>query len=110
MVITYEYDKSMKTRERIKEMPFISFPINWLVRIIPPFGGACIRFHVREKDANKDDVVSIYLDMDDNLGSCGEPYWEVYPYNGDTFRCGKDEIDELLKAIQQSLDVLKTYP
>jgi len=45
---------------------------------------------------------SIYLDSHDRLGCVGEPYWEVYPCDGDTGRCLKAEIAELLKLIESA--------
>jgi len=87
---TYEW------RKWVEEIPPIHFKENWNVRIIPPFNGAIIRFVVNG--------VSVYLDCYDILGSFGGPYWEVYPYKGDTYRCKMNDVDELLQAIQFSID------
>ena len=78
------------------EIPSIKFKQEWEVRIIPPFAGAIVRFVV--------DGVSVYLDCYDILGCFGEPYWEIYPYEGDTYRCKMNNVDELLEAIQHSID------
>jgi len=94
-----EYDSLMKTRERAVEIPFLSFPNDWEVKIIPPFGGAAIRFIVKKRDYK----ASIYLDFDDMLGCHGSPYWEVYPVDGDTERVDKDNVEGLMQAIRNSL-------
>jgi hypothetical protein len=99
-MIPHEYDSYMETRKWIDKIPFIEFPANWKIQIIPPFGGASIRFRVK----NGKSYVSIYLDCYDNLGCVGEPYWEVYPYQTDTFRCGLNETDKLISAIQEILN------
>lgn len=89
-------------RKWIEKIPYIQFPEHWLVEIIPPFGGAIVRFWVRHKDNEKVEV-SVYLDCYDMLGCVGEPYWEVYPYDGDVYRCKMDNITELLEAIEYCL-------
>ncbi len=85
----------------LEEIPFIKWPRNWMVKGVPPFAGAVIRYRVKLEGMQ--DEVSIYLDCYDRLGFYRAPYWEVYPYNDDIFRCGINEIDVLLKAIKQSL-------
>ena len=97
--VTSRYDKVMETREWITKIPYLRFNPNHEVRVIPPFAGATIRFNVR----NKDKSISVYLDCYNNLGSMDEPYWEIYPYNGDTYRCFINEIDKLMEAINEEL-------
>jgi len=80
----------------IHKMPFIQFPANWQIRIIPPAGGAFVRFHVKLPSGL---VKSVYFDALSRLGGMDEPYWEVYPYEGDCGRCFADEIPELLRMI-----------
>lgn len=90
------------------EIPFINFPSNWKVRIVPPFLAAMIRFHVKEETEEKEDAfVSVYLDCHDILGIYGNPYWEVYPYHGDIARCDMNAVEELLENITEALDGLK---
>jgi|694.fasta_scaffold45998_14 hypothetical protein len=43
------------------------------------------------------------LNCYDNIGYCGEPYWEIYPDKSDVFRCGMYETDKLLEAIKNSI-------
>lgn len=82
-----------------KLIPFIKFPADWEIKIIPPFGGAVLRFVVRRGE----NIVSVYLDCYDRLGSYGEPYWEIYPCKPDTYRCPMNEVDDLLEAIDYGL-------
>lgn len=88
-----------KWRDLIEEIPSISFPQDWKIQIIPPFGGAIVRFRVWIPGMNSKEWVSIYLDVYNRLGLATGPYWEVYPYKGDTGRCLMDDTDELLKMI-----------
>lgn len=89
-----------KWREWVKEIPYIRFPSEWDVKIIPPFGGAMARFLI--KTGTKE--ISVYLDCHGSLGAFETPYWEVYPYNDDTYRCHMNETDELIKAIGEALE------
>ena len=86
------------------EIPYITFPTDWQVKIIPPFGGAVVRFRVRKGDVE----VSVYLDCYDNLGCYGKPYWEVHPHDDDVFRCDMEDTEALLKAISESINQRST--
>ena len=92
-----EFDRAFETREWVKKIPHIKFPADWEVQIIPPFSGSIARFRVNDK-------VSVYLDGYDLAGLEGEPYWEVYPHKGDVYRCAMNNVDDLIMAIQESLD------
>ena len=89
---------------RIKSIPFIQFPADWKIQIIPPFGDAVARFKVELPDKR---IKSIYLDYENVLGIYwGEdqepaPYWEVYPHQGDVARCAKDDVETLLRYISE---------
>lgn len=85
-----------------KEIPFIQWPADWLVKAVPPFAGAIIRYRVKKME-NKNSV-SIYLDCYDQLGCFGEPYWEIFPVEGDTYRCAMKNTDELLEQIKIALE------
>lgn len=78
------------------KIPFIQFPADWKVAIIPPFAGAVARFRVLLPGG---ETKSIYLDWHNRLGYCSGPYWEVYPVDGDTGRCLVNETEELLRLI-----------
>lgn len=87
----------------IKLIPNIKFKEKWEIKIIPPFGGAIIRFLVYDGK----NQVSVYLDCYDELGCYGEPYWEIYPYNEDVCRYKMNDIESLLKGIEESFDQRK---
>lgn len=97
--LPYEYSKQMEHKKWRQEIPYIQFPTDWKVQVTPPFGGAVVRFRVRKNNAE----VSIYLDCYNNLGCCDEPYWEVFPYDRDCFRCSMLDIESLLNAITESI-------
>lgn len=103
-MLVYKYDQIMESQKWRNEIPYLQFPIDYKVKIIPPFGGAVVRFLI-EKNGKK---VSVYLDCYNKLGCYGEPYWEIYPHEEDVFRCDMNDTDSLMKAIEQSLsaDVL----
>lgn len=94
-------------RKWADQIPYLDFPDEWLVRPIPPFGGAVVRFTVKLN--NTDTFVSVYLDCDNTLGIWhgpnGEPapYWEVHPYEGDVWRCNMGDTDKLISAIRHAL-------
>lgn len=82
-----------------EEIPFIHWPGDWSVKAIPPVTGAVVRYKVKKPG---DKIVSVYLDCYDILGFFGEPYWEIYPHNNDTFRCKMNDTTALLQAIEES--------
>ena len=87
-------------REWIDKIPFITFPSDWKIKVIPPFGGAIARFQVRKDEKQ----VSVYLDCYNALGYFDGPYWEIYPYQEDIGRTGINNTEELLQMIQESLN------
>lgn len=100
----YKIEGAEDWRGRIDSIPYINFPSHWEVKVIPPYGGAMARFLVKTPGMSDDRRISVYLDMDDNLGACGAPYWEVYPCgDGETYRCAMADTDDLLMAIEHSL-------
>jgi hypothetical protein len=91
----YEWDKWRK------EIPDIKFPSDWKVKIIPPFGGAVIRFLVSKGSK----TVSVYLDCYGELGAMDKPYWEIYPdKDGYNSRFYINEVDEFMQEIKNSLN------
>lgn len=98
--LIYKYHKEMESDRWVKEIPYLSFPADWQVKIIPGFAGAVIRFCVSKGDKS----VSVYLDCYGILGSVSKPYWEIYPYRDDVGRFYMEETEELLKAIEESLN------
>lgn len=89
-----------KQLEWSKKIPSLKFKPHWGVTIIPPFMGALIRFWVKNRKRN----VSVYLDVDSNLGYFGGPYWEVYNPN---FKEGLDGDGIKRFAFNQSAKMMK---
>lgn len=85
----------------LDKVPTIQFPPHWEVAIIPPFRGALVRFRVKKDNA----WISVYLDVYDNLGSMGQPYWEVYPCVGEdgTQRFLMNDTQGLIECIEHNL-------
>jgi hypothetical protein len=99
-----KYDEVVDTHEWMDKIPFIKFNPEWEVKAIPPYSGAIIRYIVKKGD----NTVSIYLDGYDILGYVGEPYWEIYPYENDVFRCMMNETDLLIQAIADSFEDMES--
>jgi hypothetical protein len=109
--LRYNVEASESWREWCEKVPFIRFPADWDVRVIPPFAGALARFIVRLPDG---ETRSVYLDVNNSLGFYAdppEPYWEVYPYQGDTGRCDMADVEELIRMIgDRSTEPQPTVP
>ncbi len=95
----FRAEEIMEYHKWVKEIPYFKFKPEWEVQVSPPFARAVVRFRVRHN--NKE--VSVYLDCYDYLGFVGQPYWEVYPYEDDVYRCLMNNTDELLNAIEEAL-------
>jgi hypothetical protein len=93
------YGRDEEFEEWRTKIPAIQFPGDWKVTMIPPFGGAIVRFWIWIPGTEDKDIISVYLDCYDRLGCAGEPYWEVYPYQGDCGRCLMNETKKLLEMI-----------
>lgn len=99
----YSMEDRLQWREIAAKMPFFEVPAGYQISVIPPFGGAEVRFLVKRPDGKK---ISVYADFYTSLGYMPEPYWEVYPYLDDVGRCGIDEVDKLWEMIM-STEVLE---
>lgn len=91
-------EEAFEYQEWSRKLPAIQFP--WPIRITPPTNGAIIRFKVPYIGGE----VSVYLDGYDQLGAVGRPYWEIFPYAGDTLRFFLGEEEQLIAAIQRVID------
>ena len=92
----------IKWGEWFEKVPFIPFPIDLEVRLVPPHGGALVRFHVRKRGEEK--ILSIYLDVWERLGCGGGPYWEIYPVGDECVRVGMYDTEDLISVIQGTLN------
>jgi len=95
-----EVEQLQEYNKWTKEIPFIPFKKDWEVKPVPPHGGAIVRFLVRRNDIPEKSI-SVYLDCYDRMGCVGKPYWEIYPYGEDTYRCGMAEVEDLVAAIDK---------
>jgi hypothetical protein len=106
----YEVEAAQEYLKWRSEIPSMKFPADWFVRMIPPFGGAVVRFYA-SLDETLSNGVSVYLDCYDRLGFMGmKPHWEAYPINGDNVRFYLEESDKLLEAIDKELRRDKNEP
>lgn len=89
-----------------QRIPAIPMRNDWHIKVIPPDMGAMARFVITRGKSS----VSVYLDVFDRLGWVGFseepiPHWEIYPdAAGDNWRCPMEDVDELVTAIEASLD------
>ena len=105
--LRHEVENLQNWREDCTLIPFIQFPSEWKINIIPPYGNALIRFRVELPSGI---IKSIYLDNKNAIGWRGIdkndrpiPYWEVYPVQGQALRCGLNEIENLLNLISDEM-------
>ena len=84
----------------VDAIPSLQLKPEWKVKIIPPFSGAMARFWIHFDGM----TTSVYLDTYDRLGSVGEPYWEVHPYDDDVYRVSMNDTDELIQRIEESFE------
>lgn len=103
--IAYECDRAFEWKKWSNTVPFLKFDPEWEVQVIPPFGGAVVRFIVKQFDI----TISVYLDCYNCLGGFGSgPYWEIYPAdNGDVERVFMEDADGLISAIRKSFAAKK---
>ena len=100
-----KYDTLQETRKWITELPIFHFEKEWDVKIIPPFGGAVIRFWINYNDRH----VSVYFDAYSELGyMCDEnenpiPYFEYYD-GEECYRYYMNEVDKMMEDIKNFLN------
>jgi len=98
----YETAKVFEWDKWRNEIPYIQWPESWAVKAIPPFSTGIIRYNITKPNTNI--FVSVYLDCYDQAGCVGEPYWEIYPVDGDCERVLFSEpVAELLSVIAKSI-------
>ena len=97
----FKIEHQERWRDWADVLPDFSFPAEWLIRFIPPFAGALMRFKVRHLEG----FVSVYFDGFERLGYGGGPYWEVYPDAdfGDVARFAMDDWPGVVECIRDSL-------
>lgn len=98
-----EVEQEFEWKKWATNIPWIKFDRNWKVKVIPPLLTGIVRYIIGHKK-NHNATVSVYLDCYDLAGFFNEPYWEVYPYQQDLFRCKMNDTGKLLKAIRKSMN------
>ena len=103
--IISDYERVQESRKWMKEIPALHFDKEWDVRIIPPFGGAVIRFWIWHNDKK----ASVYFDAYSELGYMYDendnpiPYFEFY--NGmDYQRYYLYETEQMMEDIRSFLN------
>ena len=92
-------------REWSNKLQALHFDKEWDVKIIPPFGGAIIRFTISHNKKG----VSVYFDAYSELGWMYDdkeepiPYFEYYD-GDDTYRYTLDEADQMMEDIRKFLN------
>lgn len=103
--IISEYHKVQESNKWMKEIPVLHFEKEWDVRIIPPFGGAVIRFWIWHNGKH----VSVYFDAYSELGYVYDennnpiPYFEYYD-GEDCYRYYMNESEKMMEDIKNFLN------
>ena len=98
-MIISKYEKLQECRKWGSEIPALHFEKEWDVKIIPPFGGAVIRFCIEYNGKH----VSVYFDGYSELGCVPEPYLEYYD-GEDCHRYLMDESEQMMTDIKKFLE------
>lgn len=78
----HEVEAEQNWIDEAETVPYIQFPSDWQIKIIPPFSDAVIRFRVHLPSGT---VKSFFLDsrcsLEKHFDAAGKPipYWEVSP-------------------------------
>ena len=87
-------------------VPYLNLPNDCEMMFTPTYL-AQARFMIRRK-ANPSVVASVYLDIFDNLGCIGEPYWEVWSERiNETWRYVMKDVDALMVKVVEILDCVE---
>ena len=104
-IIISKYENLQECRKWGSIIPALHFEKEWDVKIIPPFGGAVIRFYINYNGKH----VSVYLDGYSELGYMVDendkpiPYWEYYD-GEECYRYYIDESEQMMEDIKKFLE------
>ena len=104
-MIISKYDNLQECRGWAARIPALHFEKEWDVKIIPPFGGAVIRFYINHNGKH----VSVYLDGYSELGYMVDendkpiPYFEYYD-GEECYRYYIDESEQMMADIKNFLE------
>lgn len=108
MLTSVKYHRVFESEKWMQLIPAFKIEPDWLIQIIPPFISAIVRFRISKENFKEHKFISVYLDGYELLGYCGgNPYWEVYPVDDDTWRCDMDDIDGLMEGIKKGLQQIE---
>ena len=105
MMLISKYEALQEYRKWMREIPVLHFEKEWDVRIIPPFGGAVIRFAVDYNGKH----ASVYFDGYSRLGYMEDedgkpiPYFEFYD-GEDCRRYYMYETEQMMEDIKNFLN------
>lgn len=100
-----KYESLQEYRKWMKEIPALHFEKEWDVKIIPPFGGAVIRFCIDYNGKH----VSVYFDAYSELGWVVDenknpiPYFEYYD-GEECYRYYMYESEQMMEDIKDFLN------
>lgn len=101
---SHRIEKALDYERWMKELPFLTIPEGFRIKVVPPFHGAVIRFWIQKADAvDMENSVSVYFDSANVLGWMSEPYWEAYSIDGDCARYKVGEEDKMMEDIVREL-------
>ena len=109
MMIISKYESLQECRKWCGRLPAFNFDKKWDVQIIPPFGGAIIRFCIKYNDKQ----VSVYFDGYSELGYMVDendepvPYFEYYD-GTDCHRYYMHESEKMMDDIRGFLNSKRT--
>ena len=104
-MIISKYETLQECRGWGARIPALHFEKEWDVKIIPPFGGAVIRFYISHNNKN----VSVYFDGYSELGYVVDendkpiPYFEYYD-GEECYRYYIDESEQMMADIKNFLE------
>ena len=104
-MIISDYERAQECRKWAKEIPALHFEKEWDVKIIPPFGGAVVRFTIKYNNKH----VSVYFDAYSELGYMVDeddnpiPYFEYYD-GEDCYRYYLHESGKMMEDIKSFLN------
>jgi hypothetical protein len=99
-----DYDEQQRRwREQRGQMPYLRFPPDWEIKIVPPWRCVDVRFTARKGER----TVSVFADLSGNAGGfideSGDeaPYWEI---GGSDWRVPLRDVDGLMREIAAALE------
>lgn len=101
--IISDYERLQECRKWGREIPALHFEREWDVKIIPPFGGAVIRFCINHNGKH----ASVYFDAYSELGYVYDEYDNPIPYF--EFYDGEDCRRYYMNESEQMMEDIKNY-